>query len=87
MFQREIKEMQNMRDINYKNGKEGDEVKEVDQHNSLKVKYWLGIYEMNEFKRELKGLTASFKWNNFGLKCNALFCVFSCFVTSMLMLM
>ena len=79
--------MQNMRDINYKNGDEEDEVKEVDQHSSLKVKDWLGIDEMNDLKRELKELKTSFKWNNFGLKCNALFYVFLCFVTFMLMLM
>ena len=30
LLHREIKEMQTMRDINYINGEEGDEVKEVD---------------------------------------------------------
>ena len=51
MLQREIKEMWNMRNKNYKNYEEGDEVKEVDQHNSLKAKYWLGTDEMKELKR------------------------------------
>ena len=46
-----------MRDKNYINGEEGGEVKEIDQHNSLKAKDWLGTDEMNELKRELKELT------------------------------
>ena len=83
LLQREVKEMQNMRDINYRNCEKEDEVKEVDQHNSLKVKDWLGTNEMNE----LKELKTSFKLNNFGLKCTALFCVFLCFVIFVLMLM
>ena len=61
-------------------------MKEVDQHNSLKAKDWLGTDEMNELKRELKELKTSFKWNNFGLKCSTLFCVFLGFVIFMLML-
>ena len=76
-----------MRDINNRNCEEEDEVKEVGQHYSLKAKDWLGIDEINELKRESKELKTSFKWNNFGLKCSALFCVFLCFVIFMLMLM
>ena len=40
LLQTDIKEMQKMRDINYRNGEEEDEVQEVDQHNSLKAKDW-----------------------------------------------
>ena len=37
---------------------------------------------MNELKRELKELKTSFKWNQFALKCSALFCVFLCMLCS-----
>ena len=48
LLQMEIKEMQIMNDKKDKNGEEEDEVKEVNQYNSLKAKYWLGTMKVNQ---------------------------------------
>ena len=67
------------------NGEGMDEVKEFLQHNTLKARDWLDINEVEELKRELKELKASFKLNQFALKYIALFCVFLYFVAFVLM--
>ena len=45
LLKTKIKEMHKVKDRKDINGEEEDEVKEVDQHNSLKVTYLLGIDE------------------------------------------
>ena len=51
-----------MKDKNYINGEEEDDVKEIDYHNSFQAEDWLGTDEMNELKRDLKALKTSLKW-------------------------
>ena len=50
-----------------------DEVKEFQQHDTMEARDWLGTDEMKELKRELKKLKASFKLNQFALKCTTHF--------------
>ena len=69
-------DIKDMQEVKGRNGEEIDEVKEFQQHNTLEARDWLGTDEVEELKRELKELKASFKLNQFSLKCNALFCVF-----------
>ena len=74
-----------MQEMNGKNGERMGEVKEFQQHKTLEARDWPRIDEAEELKRELKELKASFKLNQFALKCTALFCVFLCFVAFVLM--
>ena len=62
-----------------------DEVKEFQQHKTLEARDRLGIDEVEELKRELKELKASFKLNQFFRKFITPFCVFLCFVAFVLM--
>ena len=82
--------MQKMRDKNYRNCEEDDEVNNFDQLNSLKAQDLLGTDEMNdlkmnELKKKLNNLKTSFKWNKFALKFCALFYVCLSFVIFILM--